>query len=73
MATEIDTGTQDLLASVEDGIGTITLNRPEARNAMSDAMNQALAKVLADFELDPAVKCIVMTGADKGFCAGGDV
>lgn len=73
MATEIDTGTQDLLASVEGGIGTITLNRPDARNAMSDAMNQALAKVLADFELDPAVKCIVMTGAGKGFCAGGDV
>lgn len=73
MATEIDTGTQDLLASVEDGIGTITLNRPDARNAMSDAMNQALAKTLADFELDPAVKCLVLTGAGKGFCAGGDV
>ncbi len=70
---EVDTGTNDLLADVEDGVAVITLNRPEARNAMSGAMNAALQKCLADFELDPAVKCIVLTGAGKGFCAGGDV
>lgn len=72
-ATQIDTGTEDLLASIEDGVVTITLNRPEARNAMSGDMNAALAQTLADAELDPAVKCIVLTGAGKGFCAGGDV
>ena len=70
---DIDTGTQDLLASLDGGVLTITLNRPEARNAMSDEMNQALARQLASAELDPAVKCVVLTGAGKGFCAGGDV
>ncbi|MFT7125976.1 MAG: 2-(1,2-epoxy-1,2-dihydrophenyl)acetyl-CoA isomerase, partial [Candidatus Azotimanducaceae bacterium] len=71
--TTINTGTDDLLASLDNGIATLVLNRPDARNAMSDEMNTALQSLLADFELDPAVKCIVLTGAGKGFCAGGDV
>ena len=69
----IDTGTQDLLAELDEGVLTITLNRPDARNAMSRAMNEALAAQLAAAELDPEVKCLVLTGAGKGFCAGGDV
>jgi 2-(1,2-epoxy-1,2-dihydrophenyl)acetyl-CoA isomerase len=72
-AKQIDTGTQDLLANLDDGILTLTLNRPEARNAMSGAMTMALAQQLASAELDAAVKCVVLTGAGKGFCAGGDV
>ena len=72
-ATAIETGTPDLLASLTAGILTLTLNRPDARNAMSRAMNTALQYQLAAAELDPAVKCIVLTGAGKGFCAGGDV
>ncbi len=72
-AKPLETGTQDLLASLDDGILTLTLNRPEARNAMSGAMTAALATQLASAELDGAVKCIVLTGAGKGFCAGGDV
>lgn len=71
--TTLDTGTPDLLATLEAGVLTLTLNRPEARNAMSRAMNQALQQQLAKAEFDPAVKCIVLTGAGKGFCAGGDV
>jgi 2-(1,2-epoxy-1,2-dihydrophenyl)acetyl-CoA isomerase len=71
--TTIDTGTNDLLASLENGVAVLTLNRPEARNAMSGEMNAALQTLLADLELNPAVKCIVLTGAGKGFCAGGDV
>lgn len=69
----VDTGTTELLATLEAGVLTLTLNRPEARNAMSRAMNQALQEQLASAELDPAVRCIVLTGAGKGFCAGGDV
>ncbi len=69
----IDTGTEDLLGSLDEGVLTLTLNRPEARNAMSGAMTDALGKALARAELDPAVKCVVLTGAGKGFCAGGDV
>lgn len=72
-ATEIDTGTTDLLASLDQGVLTLTLNRPDARNAMSGPMTEALANQLAEAELNPEVKCIVLTGAGKGFCAGGDV
>lgn len=71
--TDLDTGTSDLLASLDNGIATITLNRPEARNALSGEMLGALASTLADCELNPEVKVIVITGAGKGFCAGGDV
>ena len=72
-AHNIDTGTGDLLASLDEGVLTLTLNRPEARNAMSRAMNEALADRLAWAEVEPSVKCVVLTGAGKGFCAGGDV
>jgi len=72
-ATTIDTGTPDLQASLENGVLTLTMNRPEARNALSRPMIEALSQQLASAELDPAVKCIVLTGAGRGFCAGGDV
>ena len=74
MSTEtIATGTGHLLSSLKDGVLTLTLNRPEARNAMSREMLSALAEQLADAELNTAVRCIVLTGAGNGFCAGGDV
>jgi 2-(1,2-epoxy-1,2-dihydrophenyl)acetyl-CoA isomerase len=73
MTDRTDTGTPDLLSSLEGGILTLTLNRPEARNAMSEAMNKALGEQLAWAELEPSVKCVLLTGAGKGFCAGGDV
>jgi 2-(1,2-epoxy-1,2-dihydrophenyl)acetyl-CoA isomerase len=72
MAT-VETGTNDLLANLDQSVLTLTLNRPEARNAMSTAMNVALGDQLAKAELDTQVRCIVLTGAGKGFCAGGDV
>lgn len=71
--TTIDTGTDHLLAELDAGVLTLTLNRPDARNAMSGEMNEALQAQLASAELDPDVRCIVLTGAGKGFCAGGDV
>ena len=73
MSNKVETGTDDLLADLTAGVLTLTMNRPEARNAMSDAMTGALAQQLADAELNSAVKVIVLTGAGKGFCAGGDV
>src|SRR5829696_8278178 len=69
----IDTGTDDVLAEVADGVATLTMNRPERRNAMSGAMNQALARALADVEIADDVGCVVLTGAGGAFCAGGDV
>ena len=71
--TNIETGTDDLLAHEEDQVLTITLNRPAARNAMSGEMNDALAKTLEHGEQSPNVRCIVLTGAGGAFCAGGDV
>ena len=70
---KLDTGTEDLLAELDGGVLTITLNRPQARNAMSEGMNQALGQQLAAAELNPEVRCVVLTGAGQGFCAGGDV
>jgi 2-(1,2-epoxy-1,2-dihydrophenyl)acetyl-CoA isomerase len=69
----IETGTDDLLAHVEDGVAVVTLNRPERRNALSPAMLDALARVLRDAEADEDVACVVLTGAGGAFCAGGDV
>ena len=69
----LDTGTDDLLAHVDDGVAVITLNRPERRNALSRAMLEALARVLAEVEGDDDVACVVLTGAGGAFCAGGDV
>jgi 2-(1,2-epoxy-1,2-dihydrophenyl)acetyl-CoA isomerase len=66
-STSIDTGTTDLLATLEAGVLTLTMNRPEAKNAMSRPMVEALGKQLALAELDIAVKCIVLTGAGNGF------
>jgi 2-(1,2-epoxy-1,2-dihydrophenyl)acetyl-CoA isomerase len=58
---------------MEAGVLTLTLNRPEARNAMSVGMIKALSERLALAETDDDVRCVVLTGADKAFCAGGDV
>lgn len=71
--TALDTGTAHLLAEVGDGVGVVTLNRPERRNALSDQMLQALGGILARFAEDPDVRCVVVTGAGGAFCAGGDV
>ena len=56
-----------------DGIATITLNRPDKRNAMSDDMRAELIAVLEALGPDQSVRAVILTGAGKGFCAGGDV
>jgi len=69
----IDTGTEDLLAHVEDRVAWLTMNRPERRNAFSNAMLLGLAKALEEAETAADVGCVVLTGAGGAFCAGGDV
>ena len=71
--TALDTGTEDLRAKIDDGVAVITMNRPDRRNAFSQAMMSAMAAVLAQVEIDDAVGCVVLTGAGGAFCAGGDV
>ncbi|MFP6814344.1 MAG: enoyl-CoA hydratase-related protein [Pseudomonadales bacterium] len=65
--------TDHLLESIEDGVATLTMNRPEARNAMSGEMMGALKAAVDRVAIDPAVRCVVLTGAGGAFCAGGDV
>jgi enoyl-CoA hydratase/carnithine racemase len=59
--------------SVESAIATITLNRPDKRNAMSDAMRSEFIEALERVAADKSIKALVLTGAGKGFCAGGDI
>jgi 2-(1,2-epoxy-1,2-dihydrophenyl)acetyl-CoA isomerase len=73
LVTQLDTGTEDLLAEVDDGVAVLTMNRPARRNAMSEAMMAAMDRVLSEVEADDAVGCVVLTGAGGAFCAGGDV
>ena len=59
--------------TTENGIATIALNRPDKRNAMSDAMRAEFIVALEQVTVDKAVRALVLTGNGKGFCAGGDV
>src|SRR6476469_7819362 len=70
---EIDTGTTELLCSVRDGVALITLNRPEARNAMSPDLTEALSNQIKARGDDDAVGALLITGAGTAFCSGGDV
>ena len=68
------TETQDVLFELrEDGVAWITLNRPETLNAMGGRLVPMLGEALARCDRDAAVRCIVVTGAGRGFCSGGDV
>ena len=59
--------------TVMSAIATITLNRPDKRNAMSDDMRTAFIHALEQVAADKAIRALVLTGAGKGFCAGGDI
>lgn len=71
-ARTIDTGTEDLLCRIEDRVGVVTMNRPAARNALTWDMKAALIDVVPKLGADPAVGCVLLTGAGGAFCAGGD-
>src|SRR2546421_7257703 len=63
----------DLLERIEDGVALLTMNRPDRLNALSDEMLDALLDTLPRLASDPDVGVVVLTGAGRGFCAGGDV
>src|SRR5512145_2135966 len=67
------TMTDDLLETVKDGVATLTLNRPDRLNALSPAMLDALLAALPRLAADADVGAVVLTGAGRAFCAGGDV
>jgi enoyl-CoA hydratase/carnithine racemase len=63
-----------MLASVQDGVGTITFNQPEKRNAMSVEMWDGLTQILSAWEHDDEIRVVVLTGAgDKAFVSGADI
>jgi 2-(1,2-epoxy-1,2-dihydrophenyl)acetyl-CoA isomerase len=65
--------TDQLLETVSDGVATLTMNRPEARNALTGEMQAALTAAINRASTDPSVRAVVLTGAGGAFCAGGDV
>jgi enoyl-CoA hydratase len=64
---------QHLLVAVDRGVATVTLNRPERRNAVNDAMHRELRSIWIDIGDDDRVNAVVLTGAGRAFCSGGDV
>ncbi|MGA7985253.1 MAG: enoyl-CoA hydratase-related protein, partial [Burkholderiales bacterium] len=62
-----------ILVSVEAGVQTITLNRPERLNAFNVEMHQLLRAALTQADDDDAVRAVLLTGAGRGFCAGQDL
>lgn len=62
-----------ILSHVEQGVMTITLNRPERLNSFNDVMHQQLAECLKQAERDDTIRCLLITGAGRGFCAGQDL
>jgi enoyl-CoA hydratase/carnithine racemase len=66
-------GTEEVLYTVADHVGTITLNAPERMNTISARMLDELSERLLQADRDPQVRCIVLTGAGRAFCAGLDL
>src|SRR6266571_2737104 len=64
---------EHILVDIEDGVGIITLNRPEKLNAMNRRLVSEMHEVVQRFDADDAVGCIVLTGAGRAFSAGGDI
>jgi 2-(1,2-epoxy-1,2-dihydrophenyl)acetyl-CoA isomerase len=66
-------GYDTITVGVTAGVATITLNRPDAYNALNLALARELFSAVLEVDEDPAVRCVVLTGAGKAFCGGGDV
>jgi 2-(1,2-epoxy-1,2-dihydrophenyl)acetyl-CoA isomerase len=68
----IDTGADELLCVIRDRVAVITLNRPEARNSLSDHLTPALRRMIKRNGDDPDVGALLITGVGSAFCPGGD-
>ena len=64
---------ETLIYDVKNGVGTVTLNRPDAMNATNDQLYRELSALIREIADDDRVGCVVLTGAGRGFCAGADV
>lgn len=73
MPVQADQTEDPVLVQREGGVARLTLNRPDRLNAMSDPMLDLLVDLVADVVADEEVRVIVLTGAGRGFCVGGDL
>ena len=73
MNTAIDTGTNELLCNIRDRVAIITLNRPDARNSLSDDLTPALRTMIKTCGENPQVGAMIITGAGKAFSGGADI
>ncbi len=64
---------ETIILDIEDHIATITLNRPDAMNALNDQLLRELADAMTAAQADPKVRCLVLTGSAKAFAAGADI
>jgi len=62
-----------IVTNIENGVATLTLNRPDRLNAVTESMLDAILQTLRHWSVDPAVRCVVIAGAGRGFCAGYDL
>jgi 2-(1,2-epoxy-1,2-dihydrophenyl)acetyl-CoA isomerase len=62
-----------ILSDIDQGVMTITMNRPDRLNSFNDAMHQQLSECLKQAERDETIRCLLITGAGRGFCAGQDL
>lgn len=62
-----------ILTTLENGVLTVTLNRPDRLNSFNDEMHRQLSEAIKIAERDETVRCLVITGAGRGFCAGQDL
>lgn len=65
--------TDHVLSKVEDGVLTLTFNRPDKKNAITDAMYKVLADGLEQAEADPAIRCVLFNSSSEAFTAGNDL
>jgi len=64
---------ENIIAEKKGNVGVVTLSRPKALNALNEALVSELTRALDDFEVDPTIGCIVLTGSEKAFAAGADI
>ena len=62
-----------LLWEVQDGVATLTLNRPETLNVLTFELMQELGQALQEVQSQPAIRALILTGAGRGFCSGQDL